>query len=277
MFCPYCGNACNDTHTFCFRCGKQLPDLSELNPPAEEIAKEAPAAETPVETEETVPVPQEIDEPVPPESEALEKKVEPAAESPVPVPPPAKEGRLWPPLVLLIIMACIGLGAFLGKGTPAPDPNACFSIENGTLFFDYSLYTGPSELTIPATVDGVTVTAISNGCFADCDGLTTVILPETVTKIGNNAFSNCDDLRGIYIPEGVTTVGAGAFAGCTALEAVYFPYSTVVVGNGCLDRCENLRFLFYDGSYERWLTLYNGTYPSGMELHTADGVFYAQP
>ena len=293
MFCPYCGNACADTHKFCFHCGKQLPDLSVLNLPVEEIT-EAPIVTESLEEPEINAEPTSIEahpevteeseecslqegEPAAEDTEPAETTVEHGIPDPVPVTPAPKKGRLWPPLALLVILACIGLGVFLSKGSPVPDPNACFSVENGTLFFDYSLYTGSDELTIPESVNGITVTTISDGCFADCDGLTTVIIPSTIKKIGTNAFSGCDALRGIYIPDGVTAIGAGAFSGCTSLEAVYFPSSTLAVGAGCLDNCNALRFLFYHGTYERWLELYNGTYPANMELHTLDGVYYARP
>ena len=285
MFCPYCGNACSDIHKFCFRCGRQLPDISQLNPPTESIPEETTVSEplqNPIEAvavspEERTTEATEEPEAVAPEAEMAAPETESTPLPAEPVAPAPKKGRLWPPVAALILMACIGLAAFLGQGAPVVDPNACFSIENGALLFDYSLYAGPSELTIPETVDGIPVIAISDGCFADCDGLTTVILPDSIKKIGTNAFSGCDSLRGIYIPDGVTAIGAGAFARCPALEAVYFPGSALAVGSGCLDQCNALRYLFFNGTYERWLELYDGTYPANMELHTLDGVYYARP
>lgn len=281
MFCPYCGNSCAEAHKFCFRCGKALPDLIPPIPVSTEQSDPAPVEE---ELSPTV-VTQDIAEAQPDASEApVPESCEPeqeAADTPQEAvtasPPQPKKGRLWPPLLFLAIMVSVGLAVFLCNNGGTQGDKSCFTVEDGTLYFDYSLYTGPDELTIPATVNGVTVTAISDGCFADCDRLTTVIIPESVTSIGANAFSGCNGLRGLYIPNGVTAVGAGALSGCTALEAVYFPSSTLAIGAKCLDNCPSLHFLFYEGTYNRWLELYNGNYPTGMELHTNDGVFYAQP
>lgn len=282
MFCPYCGNFCAEAHKFCYRCGKPLPELSaEVTIPEEPI----PAGS---DTEEIIPVPvseeaaeAQAEETITEEDSSVSEEAaepdteEPPAESVVPETKP-KKGRLWPPILALCVMICMGLSAFFLSGGTAEKPS-CFTVDNGVLYFDYSLYTGSNELTVPETVDGMIVTAISDGCFRDCDRLTTVILPETVTVIGSDAFTGCDALRGIYIPHGVMSVGSNALAECPALEAVCFPQSTMEIGEGCLDHCDSLKYIFYDGTYAQWMELYEGTYPTGMELHTNDGVFTAQP
>ena len=200
----------------------------------------------------------------------------PTASSDGPAPLPTK-GRLWPPILVLCLMIGIGLAAFfLMPRTPEP-AKSCFTVESGVLYFDYSLYTGPEELTVPDTVDGVTVTGISRNCFADCDGLTTIILPETLTIIGDKAFAGCDALRGIYIPNGVLSIGAGALAQCPALEAVYLPGSLTDIGDGFLDECPGLQYILFDGTYSQWRDLYNGIFKNRVELHTKDGVYQAQP
>ncbi len=45
------------------------------------------------------------------------------------------------------------------------------------------------ELVIPSTV-----TSISDYCFYNCSGLTTVTIPESVTSIGSDAFSGCSNM-----------------------------------------------------------------------------------
>lgn len=288
MYCPYCGTACADTHNFCYHCGNALPDIPKEDTAAECApveAVEAPAVPEamPISALSAVPTEDPIEEtPMEPESEEESTAEEPAAEQPTtegsgaePMPATPKKGRIWPPVLFLLIMFSVGLAAFLGSNAGATD--ACFTVENGTLYFDYTRYTGPDELTVPAEVNGMTVTAISEGCFRECDRLTTVILPDSVTVIGDDAFSGCDNLRGIYIPESVMSIGASALAGCSSLEAVYFPESIQEVGEGCLDRCDSLRYIFYGGTYRNWMRLYQGTYPPNMELHTSDGTYYAEP
>ena len=285
MFCPYCGNPCAENHKFCFRCGKPLPE-----PTVDESIPESPESAEPVSeavnTEPLLPETEAALSELPePEQEILPTE-EPTSAAPMPFQEPAaptepapqpKKGRLWPPILALCIMMCVGLAAFF-LAPRAPEPaRSCFTVESGVLYFDYSLYTGSDELTVPDSVDGMAVTGISQGCFADCDRLTTIILPETVTIIGDKAFSGCDNLRGIYIPEGVLSIGADALAGCPSLEAVSFPASTAEIGDGCLDQCDSLKFIFYDGTYAQWRELYDGTFQTGVKLYTKDGTYTAQP
>lgn len=266
MYCPYCGNPCAEDHKFCFRCGSPLPE----QPVPEPVPEAVLTADT---TEEPAPAvaPPDCTDPVLPESEVLSNEPESPAEPKLP------NGRLWPPAMILLVMICVGLAAFFWSGSTPSTERSCFSIENGVLYFDYSCYTGSDELTVPEMVNGMAVTAIADGCFRDCDRLTTIILPETVTVIGADAFAGCDSLRGIYLPEGLLSIGTSALSDCPALEAVYFPASVTEIGAGCLDNCESLQYILYDGTYAQWIAMYEGHFPSGMELHTDDGVYYAQP
>lgn len=274
MFCPYCGNPCADTHKYCFRCGEALPERID--------DEAAPVAPVPDEnTPESFPPPAMLPEP----EVAVTDLPEPnpmavpdiCPTEPETVTPPPRKGRLWPPILVLCLMMCVGLAAFfLGPGTPAP-AKSCFTVENGILFFDESLYSGSEELTVPEMVDGMAVTGISENCFADCDNLTTIILPKTVTVIGDHAFAGCDALRGIYIPNGVLSIGAGAMAQCPSLEAVYLPGSLSEIGEGCLDDCDGLQYILFDGTYAQWRDLYSGIFQNQVELHTKDGVYRAQP
>lgn len=277
MFCPYCGNPCAETHKFCFRCGKALPELITEEPITEEPITADPVPEEPVVSTDTdsTDIPAELPETqsacsdIPAPIIAAEEPTEPAIQP--------KRGRLWPPLLVLCLMLCVGLAAFFLAPKAPVTPPSCFRVENGVLYFDETLYTGSEELTVPATVDGMPVTGISDNCFADCDTLTTIILPETVTIIGEKAFAGCDALRGIYIPDGVLSVGAGALSQCSALEAVYFPGSLTEIGEGCLDDCSELQYIIFDGTYAQWRDLYDGIFRNQVELHAKDGVYKSQP
>ncbi len=100
--------------------------------------------------------------------------------------------------------------------------------------------------------------------FQDCEGLTTVILPEDTTTITKGMFKNCGILEKIEIPAGVkiieeeafqdcsklqeieiseicTEVGASAFEGCVALEEIEFPQSVESIGERALVDCRALK------------------------------------
>ena len=91
----------------------------------------------------------------------------------------------------------------------------------------YNPYSG--NITIPEKVNykgnTYSVTSIGDRAFHECEGLTSITIPNTVTSIGSEAFSNCTGLTWVIIPKSVTSIGNVAFSGCSGLE-------TVIVENG---------------------------------------------
>lgn len=75
----------------------------------------------------------------------------------------------------------------------------------------------------------------------DCNGLTSVTIPNRVTSIGDRAFSNCTGLKSVAIPDSVTYIGWWAFSDCTGLTDVYYGGTeaqwkaiNISKGNDCL-------------------------------------------
>jgi len=77
-------------------------------------------------------------------------------------------------------------------------------------------------LTIPATIEGKSVTSIAYNAFIYCTRLTSITIPDGDISIEENAFYECTSLTGITIGEGATTIEDGAFYGCASLTAVTF-------------------------------------------------------
>ena len=69
------------------------------------------------------------------------------------------------------------------------------------------------------TIPG-TVTSIGDSAFADCAGLTGIVIPNGVKSIGTWAFSECTGLTTISIPKSVTSIGNYAFGSCTKLSKI---------------------------------------------------------
>lgn len=269
MYCPNCGVRCEDFFNFCPSCGAALPKLKE------EVI--LPAAQ------ETVPVSEITEAPVLPAEETL-APIQEAPPSPmnpevIPAPPkPAPKGRLWPPLVICAVMITIGLLSFFFLSSRPQDPTMpWFHVEDGVLSFDPSRYTGPEELTIPEQVGGYTVTVIGDGCFAYCEDLTTVYIPETVTRIEDGAFFGCTSIRGILIPESCEYIGSAAFQTCRSLEAICIPYTVKEMGSSVFTNCDSLRYIIYPGPHAAWVELYPDLLPPDTQVHTADGVFAQRP
>ncbi len=59
--------------------------------------------------------------------------------------------------------------------------------------------------------EAVSIGETSNGIFAQCQNLTSVILPEKLTMICDSMFASCTVLSYLYIPKSVVKIGSGAF------------------------------------------------------------------
>ncbi|MBQ8486972.1 MAG: leucine-rich repeat domain-containing protein [Prevotella sp.] len=98
-------------------------------------------------------------------------------------------------------------------------------------------YTSGS-ITIPATVNGYTVTKVGDFALLQCGSLTSVNIPSTVTTIGANALGWCSGLVSINIPSSVTTIGERAFEACSRLTSITIPANVTNIGMmpffGCL-------------------------------------------
>ena len=72
-------------------------------------------------------------------------------------------------------------------------------IANGTVTI--LSYKGTQEhLIIPAQIDGLPVTAIADGAFAESEILNTLIIPESITAIGEGILAECENLHSLQTP-----------------------------------------------------------------------------
>ena len=58
----------------------------------------------------------------------------------------------------------------------------------------------PAELVIPSTYMGKPVTAIEESGFFNCQGVTSVVVPDSVITIGASAFNYCKAIESITLP-----------------------------------------------------------------------------
>jgi len=201
-----------------------------------------------------------------------------------PVPIRRRRARLWPAFLTLLLIFSFGFGVFLASQrdkaadtiTTSDKSTPWFTLKNGVLFFDQDRYSGSSELTVPQTIGGQTVTALSDECFAYCTDLVIVHLPQTLTAIGDSAFYGCTSRRGIRFPETLRSIGDNAFDGCISLEAVCIPYSLQRFGDDLFRNCHKLAYFFYPAPYAYWKALPIDDIPEDSFVYCADGIYPAK-
>ena len=133
--------------------------------------------------------------------------------------------------------------------------------ENGVLFLDEEnggLMMRSTYIKGKLVIDD-SVTMIDSSAFENCEGLTSVIIPDTVTSIGDMAFGETG-LVSVIIGSGVTSIGDHAFYGCTDLTSVTIGKKLTRIADYAFYRCESLSTINYFGTKEEWDSIYKGEY-----------------
>lgn len=96
-----------------------------------------------------------------------------------------------------------------------------------------------SEIEVPETLDGKTVTVIGTWAFAQIESITKVTLPDTVTEIGDSAFNSCTALADVVLPSGLKKIGSTAFGSCGITE-ITIPDGVESIGGNAFSSCAQL-------------------------------------
>ena len=183
---------------------------------------------------------------------------------------------------------------------PTPDEYFEFTLrEDGT----YSIKAKdvnnmPSEVVIPSTYNGKTVTSIDHSAFQSCSSLASVVIGDSVTSIDPHAFSNCSSLVSVVISDSVTSIGYDAFYSCSSLVSVVIPDSvtsigydafyscssltSVVIGDSvtsigysAFSSCSSLTEVYYNGTAAEWNSIYIDRYGNDS-LKSATRYYYSE-
>lgn len=84
------------------------------------------------------------------------------------------------------------------------------------------------------------LTEILSEAFRGCVAMKNIELPTTLTSIGPSAFAYCEGLESIVFPESVTDL-QGCLSDCTSLTEVALPKSLTTLGDGMFIKCTSLR------------------------------------
>ena len=102
------------------------------------------------------------------------------------------------------------------------------------------------ELTIPETINEVTITGIGDSVFKDKTGLSRIFLPKSITSLGSSLFSNCCNLIDFSIPSTVTKIENYTFYGCSNLREITIPDNVVRIGEQAFGNCNGLEKITVD-------------------------------
>ena len=134
----------------------------------------------------------------------------------------------------------------------------------GSIFYDCD---GLTSVTIPNSV-----ISIGDNAFYDCDALTSVTIPNSVTSIGYEAFSSCDGLTSVTIGNCVINIDDKAFYNCSSLTSITIPNSVISIGEYAFDGTKWYNMqpgnIVYTGkvAYK-----YRGTMEAGTHIKLKDG------
>ena len=150
----------------------------------------------------------------------------------------------------LKVQKCTACGETINEETiPATGSNTNINASQGLEFTsngDGTCYVSgigtctDTDIVIPSNYNGESVTGIGYQAFYNCDGLTSVTIPDSVTSIGNNAFDSCSGLASVTIGDGVTSIGDNAFSWCGSLTSVTIGDGVTSIGNYAFQHCSSL-------------------------------------
>ena len=98
-----------------------------------------------------------------------------------------------------------------------------------------------TELTLPIEYNGKSATNIGDYAFYNCDGITSIEIPNCVKNIGDYAFYDCDGLTNATIGNSVTSIGNYAFFGCGGITSITIPNNVTKIGNYAFSYCSALK------------------------------------
>lgn len=114
-----------------------------------------------------------------------------------------------------------------------------FTIDaNGTITSFNGVPEDNRYMSIPETINGITVTAIGESVFRLNKALRMLILPENCKIVGTKAFENCTALA-LFRGDGVETIDDYAFNYCQSMTDVILP-SLNTIGKYSFGRCHKI-------------------------------------
>lgn len=162
---------------------------------------------------------------------------------------------------LFIVLAAAILVFACGIFVNAETVEVTDGVTGGKIYFDSS--TGSivnaddtvTSVTIPATVNGVSVTTIGDHAFDSCRNLTSVTIAEGINYIKHDAFSFCSKLSEIKLPNSLKTIEEYAFDNCSSLTTIVIPKNVEAIGCAAFKQCTGLASIVVDDDNQSYTSV----------------------
>lgn len=132
---------------------------------------------------------------------------------------------------------------------------------------------------VPNSLKEVIITessSLGKNAFANCNRLTSIVIPDTVISIDENAFNGCSSLTSIFIPSSVKNIGKDAFRNCDNLTSIIFGGKSQLesIEDGAFYNCNKLKNIYYLGIKTEWSKISLGI--SNSDLSEATVYYYSK-
>jgi hypothetical protein len=158
--------------------------------------------------------------------------------------------------MLMMALAALAAGGVWADTWTDPETGIMwtYTVSDGKASVSTGRYGRPAiskttgSITIPSTLGGYPLTIIGDSAFFNCDGLTSVKIPDSVTIIGSCAFRDCSSLTSVTIPVSVTSIEDYAFCDCSSLKSITIPDSVTSIGQWAFHECISLKSVVFEGA-----------------------------
>lgn len=155
-------------------------------------------------------------------------------------------------LVIMVVLSLIVVGVVTGRAETFVDGNGISwgLVESypGWAIYPIDRDSISGNIVLPETYNNKVITSISEYAFSNCDGLTSITIPDSVTSIGQHAFECCTNLESIDLSNSLQSIGLYAFRECSKLTSIEFPDTLKSIGDYLFQDCSSLSKIdFGDG------------------------------
>ena len=187
-----------------------------------------------------------------------------------------KIGKVLSTLCLMALLTAICILAVPTAVSAVTDEGYTYSVSDGKATITEADPSISGHITLPSTLGGYPVVAVSRGALSECESLQSVTIPACITRIDIEAFFDCTGLSEIRVdennqnysssddgilfnkektvlmqapcrisgdyavPDGVTMIDHSAFYNCDDLVSVTLPDSVSYIGYSAFGNCRSL-------------------------------------